>query len=692
MSKQRLSAKEAIEALKAYQLSKVTAGVSEEIKALREEVKNWNNHVDETRNDVNELRVESKEVQQTVHGHERTLLQLESGLTNLTKELRTMQQLDATLDERISKLRAASDAMRLHNESTTGILSEKVAELSNKIRSFEDIEVQAVRELHRDVTNRTGEGIVKELEDKLEDFIQEVDTRFEGLQHLVRVPDSFASSHNHQPGERHPVDNASPLTAPAHSPSSPRQDSDSGRWRPIDFQTALQATPPPLPETLPLVIHREDTDVQTPSTFRSTALTRPDISNIVHTRPPPVKNATQILPQKLPLTISAGVSLKQHNGPVEPGSKQNEIDWTTLNGLLKLRQKRDQSLTEYFASFQTLAAKLHSDHGIVSACLRRFVNGIVDNRQKDFVREWLMTSDWTVENIQDCMLLITKYSGSVNTGQADTDLVRDHVDESTQAQRHDSGTDLVHHNLACSDLDDKTHAVALFKVQSKDQLPQRNKTRPQRIQPSRTAKTQTLEKVPKTKARNSKISGKINGVTNTNSQHRTNEGPAPVKEPAAQDGTASVAEIVEAQPDAVTQKKSHKSTCKKELRSLLNTRRIEKPVHQPLTPQKRKTLHQVEDDTAQETLDNQLAQRSQDSPPSRPHLHLKRIPKLVARNVSQAARIPDTSDAVKLPPMHVGIDGEERNDVDTGSVARKRARKASPEIPILSLSPSDLQG
>lgn len=691
MTTQRLSAKDAIAALRAHQLQTVNAEILNEISAIRKDLNDWRLQLDEAQKDIQTVTDKSHEVHGTIQKHAETLSQLETGHKGHEQELESLRASGIALEERVSKTVSVSDATKLQHEDLIGELRQELVQLGDKIRQLEEWQIQVTDELRRDIAERGGRVNIEELEDKLEDFIQEVDIRFQGLQKDNGHADSFTNSHANRDEVSQPVDSASALMGSSHLTKTTRIDSDADRWKPIDTQTAFRATPPPQPETVPFV-RRGDSYVQTPSTFRSAGADRDNISNIAHNRL--ADSELQALASKDQAFLDglAG-ELKQQRDAKRCRRIEEDTDWHTLSLLLGLRQGQKETLTHYLTRLRDALVSLGPDPDIISACLRRLVCGVTDPRSKAFMRDWLTTSEWTLENIQDCILLLTKCCGRQRTVKA--------VTNPAAQTNKEVFTDRCHigHGL---DLRDAAQSVSgehnpvedsPGSIQNVAKSRVRDAVIQQRSQPARAAKISKVKNVQHSKGQCREVIDKASLINEVDGQQSQEEIPAltrqvapePVADPASEAGPAK----------EVTRKQKHSrkgGVCQRELKSLLGTKTIEKSAPPPLTASlKRKTLHQPEQSIPQ-TAPAEYAEPPE-PPSSRVKLLSKRIPKLVPRRTAKAASVAEPNDAVGLPPIPGAFDGqaEEGNNSNVEDIARKRIRKARPDLPVLSLSASDFQ-
>lgn len=683
MTTGRPTAKQAIEVLRIHQLRRENGAIFEEVKGLREDVTNRQSDLDEARKDVSKLTDELKQMQQIVCDYGTRLAQFDTGPPSYAEELKKVQQNQRSLREEFCKANKAFDAINLQNQSTIKELVEEVTLLKTQMIDWEKTCANSMDELRNDLANRAERGVVAELEDKLEDFVQEIDARFESLQKVNCVTDSFPSARKQRSGRGDHLHNVSSPTAPAPSHFSYEHDSNRGRWEPIDTQAALRATPPAMPETLILARPREDTNIQTPSTLRSTVPTREAISNIFHTEPVVgqiLANAPQHLdPPATPLEVGP-----QQTPTVEPVQKTAEANWDALNAILKLRQRGSETLAQYLARFQVGIRRFPADCDIVAACLKRLVSGMGCNEERQFVQEWLTTSDWTLENVRDCILLLTRCRIGSNMIHTEPGSLELHATVTTLAERCNSSHDFRQSSLPHSHSDQNPCTALSPKGQlgKQQNLPRQVELYNQRVQPVRAAKIQKVGKASKDKICQ-------NGhVDTTNVQQDKVDGNVLNMESALAAGPNSLAEPTGMKQDVITKKKSHKSRLQKELKSLMNTKLIEKSTKEPTAPQKRKALHQPDEDI------QPASQLHQDSRPAlaKRHVKPKRVPTLVARNHAKTVTVLETSDALRLPSMPLGLDNDrEQVNREIKGGGRTSSHDNSPKLPVLALSTSDFQ-
>lgn len=78
-----------------------------------------------------------------------------------------------------------------------------------------------------------------------------------------------------------------------------------------------------------------------------------------------------------------------------------------MHNLLRLNQV-EKDLNSYFNDFRDLIKLLPADDEILAICSRRFINGLAEQQQKVFVREWLKIGGNSMQNIEDCLTLLDR--------------------------------------------------------------------------------------------------------------------------------------------------------------------------------------------------------------------------------------------------------------------------------------------
>ena len=74
----------------------------------------------------------------------------------------------------------------------------------------------------------------------------------------------------------------------------------------------------------------------------------------------------------------------------------------------KLDQGESESLAQYWAQFQELIAIIGVDEEIIGICLRRFLRGLVCKQQEEFINGWLGKSEHRLQAAQDCIVVLTR--------------------------------------------------------------------------------------------------------------------------------------------------------------------------------------------------------------------------------------------------------------------------------------------
>lgn len=114
---------------------------------------------------------------------------------------------------------------------------------------------------------------------------------------------------------------------------------------------------------------------------------------------------------------SSEVPVERRSGLVLPALRQDQIPQPhtsseatrqLLYAILKLRQEEDESLTQYFARFRALMAAVALDEEVSTICLRRLLNGLREREQRDFFHEWLITSEYSLQHAQECVVMLTR--------------------------------------------------------------------------------------------------------------------------------------------------------------------------------------------------------------------------------------------------------------------------------------------
>lgn len=682
MTTVRPSAKQAIEMLKIHQLRRENAAIYTEIKSLREDVASRQADLDEARKDISKLTDEFEQIRHTICDYGTRLAQLDIDSTDRATEVKGLQQTHNSFREDFFK---AFDASNLQSQNAINVLVEKVTILKDQVVAWEKACADSVDELRDELASRAERGLLAELEDKLEDFVQDIDGRFEALQKISCVTDSFASRRDQESGRYIPIQNASSPTATRSS----EHDSDRDRWKPIDTQAASRATPPVMPETSVQTQPRDGTDMQTPSTLRSNGSRRETISNIAHARPTVQQVSAEIVQhvnlQTVPLVVA-----QQQVPASRAAQKDPRTNWSALTEILKLRQGEKETLTQYFARCRVMYSQFPSDQDVVAACLRRLAIGMVRQEEKEFVREWLTTSDWTLDNAQDCLLLLTRCRSGLSMINAglDSPEIEESITKLVEASRGDHDP----HELNVSDSRSGQNLPEPLpqqdQIDEQQVLQEQMESQNKRVQPARAAKMQRTGKANEGKRLHNADADIPSQPDNANDQQRKTGRIAVNTESALPAGVNPVAEPAHAQQNAAVKKKSQRKYLERELKSLTNTEIIQKSTKEPIRAQKRKALHQPDEDTQPA---NRLKQGSQ-MLSARRQIIPKRVPTLVARGSPKATTVPETSDALGLPSMPIGPENEYgQESQEIGCAGRTTNHGHGRKLPVLSLSTSDFE-
>ena len=89
----------------------------------------------------------------------------------------------------------------------------------------------------------------------------------------------------------------------------------------------------------------------------------------------------------------------------------------TMRILLDLRQGTTEGLVPYFNRLLSIVERLPSEEEIERICLRRFIHGLRDDEANNLFAEWLHSSEITIQSARDFVVL---WSRSTTSGQAVT--------------------------------------------------------------------------------------------------------------------------------------------------------------------------------------------------------------------------------------------------------------------------------
>lgn len=97
----------------------------------------------------------------------------------------------------------------------------------------------------------------------------------------------------------------------------------------------------------------------------------------------------------------------QREGENMSGDDEYRAICKALYELVSLKQDTTQSLGKYYNALAVLARELPEKPDIEGIYLRKFINGIKDDTERGFAIKWLEKSEWTLQDIRECIVLLT---------------------------------------------------------------------------------------------------------------------------------------------------------------------------------------------------------------------------------------------------------------------------------------------
>jgi len=90
-----------------------------------------------------------------------------------------------------------------------------------------------------------------------------------------------------------------------------------------------------------------------------------------------------------------------------------------LRAILELAQAGTESLARYLAHFRALLTRVGTCDGVVEICLRWFLAGLPESEERRCIEKWLRTSDCPLRVIQDCIIVLTQCWSSTTLNPPD---------------------------------------------------------------------------------------------------------------------------------------------------------------------------------------------------------------------------------------------------------------------------------
>lgn len=87
-----------------------------------------------------------------------------------------------------------------------------------------------------------------------------------------------------------------------------------------------------------------------------------------------------------------------------------------LEAVLRMQRDPREPISEYFNRHLPALEAFHNNPEAVRICLHRFCHGLSDLFSTDYLTNWLNTSDWSLQSVRDCLVLLNtaQYNTSPN--------------------------------------------------------------------------------------------------------------------------------------------------------------------------------------------------------------------------------------------------------------------------------------
>lgn len=181
MSAARPTAKQAIEVLKVHQLRRENAVIFEEIKGLRADLASRQNELNDVRKEISELSVGLTTAKKSLSDDKAKLERFQSNFDFHEKTIAEAQQAHTSLRDEFTKTNAVSEVLHQQNGSDIKELKEQLIQLGLQVENAQKMATEACGRAPTVWECKADQKTVDELEDKLEDFMQEVDGQLEKL-------------------------------------------------------------------------------------------------------------------------------------------------------------------------------------------------------------------------------------------------------------------------------------------------------------------------------------------------------------------------------------------------------------------------------------------------------------------------------------------------------------------------------
>lgn len=412
--------------------------------------------------------------------------------------------------------------------------------------------------------------------------------------------------------------------------------------------------------------------------------------------------ASPTLPQqnepKVPAILGAGNGVPVQGSGIQPTLADPQTICEALRMLLELKQHQ-KDLTQYFEVFQPIFAALPRNEDVESICLMRFINGIAEDWEKAFVLEWLKSGQFTIQNARDCTVLLDhclKHSphttgiGVLEKGDA--------VLSSSDMQESNKATDKMPH---CSGQSSGKSLQAAMSRKRKNVG-----SRKQELVPNVITRAAWAAQRRATPTQDSNATTSEYAQTSPHSKQARDE---------KAETRLCISVSNRAVKNAVKNNKRGSAWAAVAVGHDLERTHEDRfssrgsAIHAPRTPVKSKvTLMAPKRKRAAKTcLPRGKDERHVSSSPPTEHLIdtpskvqrpseliqdlAQELPALISFKIPPKVVVPETSDSICLPSIPRQVRWQKESSEARPRKKRRTKRYASPEIPVLSLTPGDVQ-
>lgn len=394
-----------------------------------------------------------------------------------------------------------------------------------------------------------------------------------------------------------------------------------------------------------------------------------------------------------------------------------------LYAILKLGEGRNVSLARYLARFKDLLALGRADEEVAGICLRWFLGGLAENEERCSIEEWLRTSECPLQAVRDCIVILTRcWSSSTLEPQdrlnpIDRPIVdpgatakKKTISEMLVSRRNVEGAKLDQDGLSHEETPEEAHNPLVgysHAQESRPSSPIRENSAPDAAAYAAAAVQGSDQAGVERKARGKSCGRDADPKKATDNGVGKGKKRQPQAKAPKRAKMAKVAKSVKAKPPIqraatpeiplVTTKIPRMLT---ELSDFNLPPSPQKVVEAPTKPNqalvKRRGSFDHPEDSDEECMPSTPPNKARPLPqtpvpraPGPGDGRLSRVPTLVRLTRARSA-IPETSDPIRLPPVRSQKrHGKQPMEVDQPRKRRKLRDDTPPDIPILTLTPSD---